>query len=213
MSQRFPLQSLHQRRGTILIIVLVVIVLLSLSAYTFTTFMRTEREVSMLMTRRLQSKYLVDSAIDYTRLLLSYDNATIHGKGGLWDNEEGFREVDVASDNEEDRERVGHFTIVAPGMDEEGSPEGFRYGLVDESSKLNVNVLPIIDRFPTADGSAAQQLLLAFPGMTEEIADRILDFLDEDDDVRDFGLESDFYNGLTTPYLSLIHISEPTRPY
>lgn len=200
MSQRFPLQSLHQRRGTILIIVLVVIVLLSLSAYTFTTFMRTEREVSMLMTRRLQSKYLVDSAIDYTRLLLSYDNATIHGKGGLWDNEEGFREVDVASDNEEDRERVGHFTIVAPGMDEEGSPEGFRYGLVDESSKLNVNVLPIIDRFPTADGSAAQQLLLAFPGMTEEIADRILDFLDEDDDVRDFGLESDFYNGLTTPY-------------
>ena len=199
MHRRYE-RCMNQRRGTILIIVLVVVVLLSLSAYTFTTFMRTEREVSVLMTRRLQSKYLIDSGIDYTRLLLSYDNATIQGKGGLWDNEEGFREVEVAAENEEEPERIGRFTIVAPSIDEEGNPEGFRYGLVDESSKLNVNVLPIIDNFQTAEGGAARQLLLALPGMDEELADRILDFLDEDDEARDFGLESDHYNGLTPPY-------------
>ncbi len=186
-----------RRQGTVLIIVLVVIVLLTLSAYTFTSLMRTEREVSIMMTRRLQSKYLIDSGIDYTRLLLSYDNATIHEKGGLWNNETGFREIQV-SVNPDNPDLVGRFTIISPGIDDEGNPMGFRYGLTDESSKLNVNVLPIIDNF--GGGGAARELLMSLPNMNEEVADRILDFLDEDDEPREFGVESAYYNGLTPPY-------------
>ena len=184
------------RQGTVLLVVLVVVVLLSLSAYAFTTLMQTEREATQLMTRQLQSKYLVDSGVDYTRLLLSYDDVTIKEKGGLWDNE-AFYNVTVAID-QDDSQNIGRFTIVSPGVDEEGRPEGFRYGLVDESSRLNLNVLPIIDNYPP--GGTARQLLMALPEMNEEIADSILDWLDEDDEPRDFGVEGEYYEGLPTPY-------------
>lgn len=185
-----------QRRGTILIIVLVVIVLLSLSAYTFTSLMLTEREAAMLATRQIQSKYLVDSGTDYARLILSYDDATIKEKGGLWDNP-AFQNIPVALDSGDPRQ-IGRFTIVAPSLDDEGRPQGFRFGLVDESGKLNLNVLPIVDNYPP--GGVARDLLLALPNMTREIADAILDWLDEDDEPRDFGVESGYYNSLPTPY-------------
>ena len=71
---REPLQS---RRGSLLIVVLVTIIMLSLAAYTFTALMQTEEEAARLMSRRVQSKYLVDSGVDFTRLFLSYDKDTI----------------------------------------------------------------------------------------------------------------------------------------
>ena len=186
----------HERRGTILIIVLVVIVLLTLSAYTFTALMRTELEAAQLATRRIQTKYLVDSGVDFSRLILSYDKGTIQEKGGLWDNE-AFQNVPVTIDDT-DPNNIGRFTIISPGIDEEGNSEGFRYGLLNESGKLNLNVLPILDNYPP--GGVARQLLMALPEMDEEIADTILDWLDEDDEPRDYGAESDYYASLSPPY-------------
>lgn len=191
-----PFSLRPNRRGTVLLLVLVVVVLLSLSAYAFTTLMQTEREAAQLMTRQLQSKYLVDSGVTKTRLLLSYDDLTIKEKGGLWDNE-AFHNVEVSVD-QQDPNNIGKFTIISPGVDEVGNPEGFRYGLVDESSRLNLNVLPIVDNYPP--GGVARQLLMALPDMNEEIADSILDWLDEDDEPRDFGYEGEYYEGLPNPY-------------
>ena len=71
-----------RRSGSILLIVLVTVVVLSLSAYTFTALMQTEDEASRLMTLRVQTKYLVDSGTDYTRLFLSQSDATIRERGG-----------------------------------------------------------------------------------------------------------------------------------
>lgn len=186
-----------QRKGSILIVVLVVIVLLSLSAYAFTSLMQTEEEATRLMTRRIQSKYLIDSGVDYTRLFLSYDNATIREKGGLWDNQE-FQNVPVVVDRE-NTDNLGRFTIVSSSIDEDdGNPDGFRYGLHDESAKLNLNVLPLLDNYPP--GGAGRQLLMSLPEMNEEIADAILDWLDDDDEIRDFGAESSYYSSLSPPY-------------
>ncbi len=184
------------RHGSVLIIVLVVVVLLSLAGYTFTSLMQTEEEAARLMTRRVQSKYLIDSGVDFTRLLLSYDQATIREKGGLWNNPI-FQNVPVTAD-EENEQNIGRFTIISPSIDDEGNPEGFRYGLLDESNKINLNVLPLLDNYPP--GGAGRQLLMALPQMSEEVADAILDWLDEDDDVREFGAESGFYTGLLPPY-------------
>ena len=191
-------RDLHSRNGTLLLIVLVVVVLLSLSAYTFTSLMLTENEAAVLMTRRVQSRYLVDSGVDYARLILSYDNATIKERGGLWDNET-FAAVPVSIE-EDNPTGTGRFTIIAPGIDTDGNPSGTRKGLVDESSKLNLNVLPIVDNYPP--GNVARDLLLALPFMTDEIADAILDFIDEDDEVRELGpgAESDYYASLNPPY-------------
>lgn len=184
------------RRGSVLIVVLVFVVLLSLAGYTFTALMQTEEEAVRLMTRQIQSKYLIDSGVDYSRLFLTYDRATIQEKGGLWDNV-GFQNVPVAIE-QQNADNIGRFTIISPSMDEEGNPEGFRYGLFDESAKLNLNVLPLLDNYPP--GGVARQLLLSLPDMTDEIADAILDWLDEDDEPRDFGAESSYYTGLSPPY-------------
>ncbi len=51
-----------------------------------------------------------------------------------------------------------------------------------------------------AAGGVARELLMALPGMTEDVADAILDFVDEDDEPREYGAERDYYMSLSTPY-------------
>ena len=47
---------------------------------------------------------------------------------------------------------------------------------------------------------SARAALLNLPGMTESIADAILDWLDADGAQRQFGAEADYYAGLQLPY-------------
>jgi len=82
-------------------------------------------------------------------------------------------------------------------MNDEGIPEGYRFGLVDESSKINLNSLPFFDSWTPG---SARQILMALPNMTEEIADSILDWVDEDDEEREYGTESSFYSSLSPAY-------------
>jgi hypothetical protein len=52
-----------------------------------------------------------------------------------------------------------------------------------------------------ATSSLATGMLLALPGMTEDVADAILDWLDEDDEPRPYGAEfDDYYSTLPSPY-------------
>ena len=188
------------QRGTVLIVVLVAIVLLSLGAYTFTSMMVVEQEASRLLGRQVQSKYLAESGVDYVRLFLSNNDETILEKGGIWDNGEvpgeGLLAITVGVDPS-DPTRIGRFTIIAPNLDDDGNPSGHRYGLIDESSKINLNTLPFADTWVPGGG---RQLLLALPEMTEEIADAILDWIDIDNEVRDFGTETPYYSSLTPGY-------------
>jgi hypothetical protein len=192
------ISRLHARalRGSVLIVVLITIVILSLSAYTFTALMQTEEQAARLMTRRIQSKYLVDSGVDYARLYLSEPNEVIREKGGLWDNYAKFQAIPVAAESANPN-LIGYFSIITSNLDEEGNPEGYRFGLADESSKLNLNVLPFTDNWLP---NAGRQLLMSLPEMDEEIADAILDFIDSDDEERDFGTESSYYSTLAPPY-------------
>ena len=197
-----PLSSLHSRNrnksggGFLLVIVLVTIVLISLAAYSFTALMQVEEEAARLQIRQVQSKYLADSGVDYVRMFLANDEATIREKGGVWDNAISFQAIPVGIDPD-DPELFGRFTIISSSMDDDGTPEGFRFGLYDESNKLNVNTLIYADGFVEGGG---HQLLMALPNMTDSIADSILDWIDGDDDERDFGCESSYYNGLPSPY-------------
>lgn len=185
------------RRGSILIIVMVTVVVLALSAYTFTALMQVHDESSRVMSRRLQSKYLAESGMEYVRMYLSQRDEVLFEKGGIWDNAENFQQIPVAVDQNND-ENYGFFTILAPSMDQDdGTTEGFRYGVFDECNKLNLNTLPILD---TKLPGAGRNLLMALPEMNEEIADAILDWMDLDDDIRDFGTESAHYNSLEDPY-------------
>ncbi len=188
-----------QRQGMLLVIVLVTIVILSLSVYTFTALMQTEEEASRLGTRQLQSKNLVDSGMDFVRLYLSNSEATIREKGGRWDNPTYFQAVPVAVSNS-NAALVGYFSVATSSLDEEGAPEGQRFGLIDESSKINLNTMPYAEATLALSGGNVRDLLMGLPEMTEEIADSILDWMDADDDARDYGVESSYYEGLSPPY-------------
>ena len=188
---------------------LVTIVVLALAAYTFTALMQTEDEASRLMTLRVQTKYLVDSGMDYTRLFLSQSDATIRERGGRWDNTEVFQAIPVALSSST-RSRIGYFSIITSSMDEDGLADGNRFGLIDESSKINLNTLLYSDALASSPEAVelnpalllgnARDILLGLPDMTEEIADAILDWIDADDEERDLGTESAYYAGLDPGY-------------
>ena len=193
------------RNGSILLVVLVTVAVLALSVLSFSSLMLVEEEAARVMTRRVQSKYLVDSGMEYTRLFLARPESEIVESGGLWDNEETFRGVAAVADiNDPERgATIGRFTLVAPALNDDGTPEGTRYGVVNESSKINLNVLPFYDYYETLEdeeSTVARDILMGLPDMTEEIADAILDFIDMDDDRREYGAESGYYSGMSPPY-------------
>lgn len=195
MTTRPQLESTH-RDGFVIVVVLVTVVVLALSVFTFTLLMQTEDQATRLITKRIQSKYLVDSGMDYSRLFLSEPRKVIESKGGWWDNPNRFQAIPVAVDATDPRD-IGYFSVVAPNMDDAGMPYGHRFGLTDESTKLNLNVLPYLEVYQPG---SARDLLTALPGMTEDIADAILDFIDPDEETRDYGYESDFYYSKQPPY-------------
>src|SRR5262249_14263324 len=90
----------------------------------------------------------------------------------------------------------GRYCIVAPNIDN-GNISGVRYGLENESAKLNINALA---QFEKQKPGAGKTLLMALPGMDDATADAILDWLDTDETPRENGAESDYYSGLSPPY-------------
>ena len=90
----------------------------------------------------------------------------------------------------------GRFSIVAPRI-ENGTVTGVRYGLENESAKLNINAVAQMEQQKAGTGKA---LLMALPGMDDPTSDAILDWLDTDSDTRENGAENDYYNNLTPPY-------------
>ncbi len=182
------------RHGMILMVVLVVIALCTLAAVTFSELMMTEREASELALRKAQTRASTDSGLEMARVFLTKDSQTQIDAGGWYDNPQMFQGVLVV-DNAAARRRA-RFSLLAPAM-QDGRPQGIRFGLEDESTRLNLNLLPSLDRAVPGGG---RQILMGLPGMTEEIADAILDWLDQDDEPREYGAEVDSYSTMSPPY-------------
>ncbi|MDD4266790.1 MAG: type II secretion system protein GspK [Pirellulales bacterium] len=185
----------RQPRAMILVVVLVVVSLLSLAALTFSQLMFAEREATELAGRRIQARALVNSGIDYVRLLLAQDEISLLEMGGVYDNSLQLSGALVVDDT--DAKKRGRFTVVAPNL-ENGYFSGIRYGLEDESTKLNLNYLAQKD----SEDNSGRDTLMLLPGMTEDIADAILDWIDADDTRREFGAELEDYSALVPAYAS-----------
>ncbi|MFM8407134.1 MAG: general secretion pathway protein GspK, partial [Pirellulaceae bacterium] len=217
------------RSAFLLLMVLLVISVVTLSALSFSESMVLRNEESVLAGRQLQARMAADSGLDAVRLFLSSPREVREEGGGLWDNPDYFQAINVIADR--NVERICNYSIVSPNLDEMGSYSGLRFGLQNESARLNLNALVVIDKqfggmqqmtggadlsamgIPSELSSAAdslgsltnvgRQLLMGLPGMTEEIADAILDWIDEDEEAREFGAESDYYSQLPNPYRAL----------
>lgn len=184
-----------QAHGVVLVVVLVVIVILSLTAYTFANLMLTHRKSVDLSGRQLQTRALVDSGMATLQLYFQKDAATQKELGGHFNNQSYFMAINVRQAGTA-RDR-GSFTVLAPNIDQEGQLAGVRYGVEDLSTRLNLNSLVVAETVMPGGG---RTLLMALPNMTEEIADAILDWIDADDEPREFGAESADYASLQPPY-------------
>jgi len=182
----------------VLVVVLVVVSLLSLSAVTFHELMFAERRGADLAAEQAQVRAAADSGVEFARLFLSLTKEEQQERGSWYDNPTTFRQRLVHYSGDGDPVDPRRFTIIAPNMDDRGNFGGTRYGLEDESARLNLNVLATLDEKFGAD--AGREILMGLPGMNEEIADAILDWIDEDDEAREYGAESDYYSALEPAY-------------
>ena len=186
-----PLKCETVRSATVLLVVLVVLVLLSLSVYSFAEIMIAEAEATAAYIRCVESRSFADSGVEYLKSRLLNRNRS--QRDDLWDNPALLHSVVVhAADSGAQR---GCFSVVAPCRGR-GLGVRIRFGVIDESSKLNLNALPLDKRHQ----KLARQMLMGLNRMTPQIADAILDWLDSDDEPREFGAESAYYNTLSPPY-------------
>lgn len=208
------------RRGIVLLIVMIVVVLVSLAGFGFVAVMFTENKAVRLRGEQLQ----IEQAMASAELLIgktfqeqqSKPVSSSEGSAGLTLPEEFGTETGTYDNptlfqarplipGVEDPDPV-RFTVITPKRGTEstqsaGTPGELpvRFGVEDESSRLNLATLLIWERQAPGSGQAA---LLKLPGMSEEIADAILDWLDTDDQPRTQGAESEFYAGLNPAYSS-----------
>ena len=205
-----------KRRGFFLVMVLVVIVVATMAAYSFTSQMIAYDRSAYLSGDLVQARVAAESGSEMVRLMLADPPQVRTENGGTYNNPNLFQAVPVSLGL--DNATPCNFTILSPGLDELGQLGGVRFGLQNESARLNVNSLPLIDQYspsitaaltlqggaPTGeeeDLNMAVSLLMALPGMTEDTAAAILDWLDEDDDPREpNGAETEYYAGLSTKY-------------
>ncbi len=182
------------RRASVLILVLIVVAMLALAGATYFDLMFNQRRATYVHGSRIQATALCESGVEYLRDFLTRTPIEIEEAGNLFDNSNRLRGILVAPD--EDPRFRGRFTVLAPLVATE-LVGGVRFGLEDESARINLNSLLVADQ---ASPGSGRGLLMALPGMTESIADAILDWLDEDDEPREFGAERDYYSTLTPPY-------------
>lgn len=185
----------RSRRGVLLLVVLVVVALMSIANLSYFDWTLAERKAADAATRGEQALASAESAIAMLRVYLSQETTAIDQDGGWYDNPARFRGV-LISDGAAAELRA-RAAAVAPlwGSD---ALEGGRFGLEDDSGRLNLNTVLVTE---AREEGAGRAQLLALPGMTESIADAILDWLDEDDQARSVGAERDYYTSLDPPYL------------
>ncbi len=132
-----------ERSGLVLVIVLVVIAVLSLAAYSFTELMLTENQAAHVAAGKRKLALWSSPRPIWSVSISSQTPDALTQAGGCYDNPNQFQSVLVMDDGTP-RGR-GRFSIVAPKI-ENGNVTGLRYGLENESAKLNLNALVQMDK-------------------------------------------------------------------
>ncbi|MDA1163150.1 MAG: type II secretion system protein GspK [Planctomycetota bacterium] len=179
------------QRGSVLILVLVVIAMLTLGAYSFFEIMVSESEATAMYSRQAETRAFAESGIELVAAVLATPET--EDDVSLYHNPGRFQAV-LMRDSENARGR-GYFSVVAP-IEVDSTASLSRSGLVDESGRLNVNQ---ILKFELSEDES-RELLMYLPDMTEEVADAILDWIDDDETLRAYGAEGDYYSSLDPPY-------------
>lgn len=210
------LQQQSPRRGIVLIVVLVLVVMVALAGFGFLAAMSTEYEGARLNGSMLQARQTMASAESALNWFTARSKKERDALGGPYHNPGLFRGRVV-----QPLAAIGAAqTTTLPGMQDEQSPvveltddrwrfsvvtmdvgqdqnPTLRFGMQNESSKLHLaNIL----RWEQATPGHGRIALMRLFGMTDTLADCILDWIDADSQPREFGAENDYYQTLDRPY-------------
>ncbi len=190
------------RRGMLLVVVLVVISLFALVAASFSYWMQSELELVHGLRSRQQARLAAESGLARVMLLLRDQRTNMDS---WYNNREAFRRIlvwapdriggslSLADQEAIEGQPAWRFSVVA--TEYEGENPRMRYGLVDETSKLNLNT------------ATREQLLTLFGELElrnvtpEQLTNALIDWRDSDDEVTPpSGAESGYYMTLDPPY-------------
>ncbi|MFN3485920.1 MAG: helix-hairpin-helix domain-containing protein [Planctomycetota bacterium] len=162
--------------GVALIVALWILAALTLLLYAFLGEMGAEYSLAQRFADDRKAEQLAWSAIDLAAATVLGDPKPWQELSDPWaDDELRFFEFPLGE---------GAVTVMRPSWGDD--PRMF-WGLDDEASKVNLNTAP-------------KEMLLLLPGVTEEIADSILDWRDPDSTPGPNGAEDGYYLSLDPPY-------------
>ncbi len=179
------------RQGMILILVLVVTIFLTYGVASFSRQMTSELEATRFYQTEVRVQAAVESGIEYLATVLAQQGET--AAESLWHAPTLFQGV-LVEESERARGNI-RFSVVSP-LPQDIATYSIRYGVMDESGKLNLNRLSALKL--TEEEMTA--LLMGIPNMTEEIAAAIRDWIDTNDEELPGGAESSYYETLSPPY-------------
>ncbi len=183
-----------RRRGFVLLIVMVVVVLVSLAGLSFVLTLSTENKAAHLRGDQLSLEQALASGEELVKAVCSQSCDGRQESGGVFDNADLFQGV-VLDEFEAEINRI-RFSVVSPQIQND-EIAGVRYGMQDESARLN---LAVLSKWERQQEGAATDALMNLPGMTEAMANAILDWIDADDAARPSGAETEYYTGRGLPY-------------
>ena len=185
-------RSCHRRlrppRGMVLFVVTIVIAMVTLSAYGFLLMTQTEDRATLQRSDQLQVQQLAGSGVEYARAWAAASRAQRQMWGGARDNGPMFQ--GLVADIDPAGVRHGRVSLLAAFYRPPDPRPRFRFGLQNLSARMPLETLLTLDQAVPDSGRTA---LMQLPGMTEAIADALLDWMDSDDEKRQFGAESEFY--------------------
>lgn len=182
----------RQRRGVILLAVLIVVSLLMLIGYKYFNLMNAELEGAIAANKISQARRLADSGLHYAQFILAHpDTAGLTAEAGgrfaapylAYDNPELFHQRPVTDSL---GNLVGYFSLVSPRPPDDplASQQGYRFGVEDESAKVNLNWLLRLNR-EDASGERARDMIARLPNMSTELAQSITNWLRAGNDSGD----------------------------
>ncbi len=190
-----------RRRALVLVLVLIVVMMLALAGFTFAELMLTENKATRVHGEHLRMQQAIHSGVAQLKQFVEQPRADQEVAGGLLDNPRLFQAVPLEGELLDGRSGVNRlrFSVVAPADESSSSSRQrtVRFGVDNESGRLHLaDVLRYEQQLP----GSGRDALLKLPGMTETVAECILDWIDSDSQPRPLGAESDYYGGLPEPY-------------
>jgi len=176
-------QNNQGRSGMALVVVMVIVTLVALAAYGFNQQMTDAYRSSQLQIERAQARLTALSAIEALRSSLEQPRGTRM----TWHHAapELFTAVPLEPDSgaTEDDEPRWSFSVLAPTAppvteNATETPPSWRFGLTNESAKINLLVL---DQWARAEPGQATKTLMNLPGMSLPMAQAILRAYDIND--------------------------------